>query len=111
MRSRIASPIPGRAMCEMASAARVIRRMTAKQPTSPAAAPAPMERAMVLGSRLVGDIVGLLILIRVPLVGQAMVVVHMVADRFAVERLQALRREDGPRRPEARGRGRQAPAD
>jgi hypothetical protein len=44
-------------MCEIASAARVIRRMTAKQPTKPAAAPAPMESAMALGSKVIVNVV------------------------------------------------------
>src|SRR5664279_223084 len=58
MRSRIATPIPGSAMCEIASAASVIRRMTAKQPTKPAAAPAPMESAMALGSKVIVNVIG-----------------------------------------------------
>src|SRR5450432_1146591 len=64
----------------MASAASVIRRMTAKQPTRPAAAPAPTESASALGSN---------------------VIVNVVADRGAVQLLQQLRGQDMPGRAEA----------
>src|ERR1019366_227127 len=45
-------------MCDMASAASVMRRITAKQPTTPAAAPVAIERARLLGSKLIVDVVG-----------------------------------------------------
>jgi hypothetical protein len=51
-------PMPGSAMWEIASAARVIRRITAKQPTKPAATPAPMDSAMALRSNVIVNVIG-----------------------------------------------------
>src|ERR1700690_2737626 len=79
--------MPGSAMCEIASAARVILRMTAKQPTKPAAAPAATESAMALGSK---------------------VMVNVVGDGSAVEFFKELGGENLPRDAEARVPARQA---
>ena len=58
MRSKIATPMPGSAMWEIASAANVIRRITAKHPTKPAAAPAPMDSRMALRSSVIVNVIG-----------------------------------------------------
>ena len=49
IRSTSATPIPGSATCEIASEARVMRRITAKQPTRPAATAIATGRASASG--------------------------------------------------------------
>src|ERR1017187_6171668 len=74
-------------MCDMASAASGIRRITAKQPTTPAAAPVAIERARLLGSKLIVDV---------------------VADGCAVELFEVGRGEHGGGTPEERATMRKA---
>ena len=50
-----ASAMPGNATCEIASEASVILRMTAKQPTSPAAIAMPIDSASAPSSMLTGE--------------------------------------------------------
>ena len=75
-----ATPMPGSATCEMASAASVILRMTAKQPTKPAAEAMLIESANEPSSRNVMD---------------------MKPDGHTVKPGEYLGREDGLRRPNA----------
>src|SRR5262249_48004260 len=66
-----ATPIPGNATCDSASPARAMRRMTAKQPTSPAA------------SAIVADS------------ARASMLMHVKGDRRPVNLVQEIRRQNG----------------
>src|SRR5262249_1359684 len=79
-----ATPIPGNATCDSASPARAMRRMTAKQPTSPAA------------SAIVADS------------ARASMFMHVKGDRRPVNLVQEIRRQNGRGFAKVRRSGAQA---
>ena len=88
-RSSNAMPIPGSATCESASAASVIRRMSANEPMSPAATATQSSRTTELAAT-------------------RRLVVNEEADRLTVDLRKDRRREYLARNPETRVVARQA---